>query len=108
MMTVGKPFEDKPFRWSNFTELFNVKTGQKCCLQNLPFPSLYGVASLFYGGMPVVCGGIVRYVFLNTSEPDVVEYNPICLVFQQGSWNQVRQAIRILSQEELELKKYLA
>ena len=24
MMAVGKPFEDKPFRWSNFTELFNV------------------------------------------------------------------------------------
>ena len=100
MMTVGMAYENlTALIYTNFTELFNVKTGQKCRLQNLPFYYIHDVAPLFYEGMPVVCGGQVSFGYI-FNFGYAAESNPRCLVFQQGSWNQVRQAIRIICHEE--------
>lgn len=73
--------------YTNYTQLFNIKTGQACFLESLPFNYIYNVHGVLFQGVPTLCGGS-----FNSSVNLTIESNPYCFMLKQGSWIKVRNA----------------
>ena len=64
---------------SNWTELFNIQTGQTCLLSSMPLVTIYHTG-LYFSGYPVYCGGMANGT-----------YDGKCYKYSQSAWQQASQ-----------------